>query len=363
MLSLNYDQALRKFSCSVKRAPDDANRVIVGPSLATVGFSLCSLVSCHLLLEASHHGDELLELNFTVTVLVDLFDNAVDGLDAERISATEAENLADLVSGDDTRAVLVEHAESGVELLLRGEAALACGSNYELGVVDEAAVVGVDSAEHFLDFRVGHNSTVVLQVALLDLLHGELTIAVLIEGPEDLGEVVTLLLAHELRGDESIGGLLECNVGLEFAEVVKGVDGERLVDLKGSELCEPRVLEGLLSGRSLFTSVSQERADERLGVVRDLLPSAVLKGESTLTDLLHDLLIGLTIERRHTGEENKCDDTARPDIAFVVIILVKDLGSNVVRGAELLVEVTVRVVDERGTEVDNLDLIELLVGF
>ena len=209
-----------------------------------------------------------------------------------------------------------------MELLLRSEAALASGRDHELGVVDEAAVVSVDSAEHLLDFLVGHNSTVVLQVALLDLFHGELAVAVLIEGPEDLRQVVTLLLAHELRSDESIGGLLERNVGLEFAEVVKGVDGERLVDLKGSELSEPRVLEGLLSRRSFFASVSEEGADERLGVVRDLLPSAVLEGESALTNLLHDFLIGLTIEGRHAGEENKCDDTARPDIAFVVVIFI-----------------------------------------
>ena len=302
--------------------PDDANLVIVGPSLATVAFSLYSLVCCHLLLKASHHRDELLELDFTVTVLVNLFDNAVDSLDAKRISAAEAENLADLIGSNNARAVLIEHAESGVELLLRSEAALASGRDHELGVVDEAAVVSVDSAEHLLDFLVGHNSTVVLQVALLDLFHRELAVAVLIEGSEDLGQVVTLLLAHELRSDESIGGLLERNVGLEFAEVVKGVDGERLVDLKGSELSEPRVLEGLLSRRSFFASVSEEGADERLGVVRDLLPSAVLEGESALTNLLHDLLIGLTIEGRHAREENKCDDTARPDIAFVVVIFI-----------------------------------------
>ena len=93
-----------------------------------------------------------------------------------------------------------------------------------------------------------------------------------------------------------------------------------------------------------------------------MCPCAVFETELTLTDLLHDLLIGLTVEGRHAGKEDKRDDAARPDIALVVIVLVKDLGGNVVRRAKLLVEVTVRVVDERGTEVNNLDLIELLVG-
>jgi len=69
------------------------------------------------LFEAGHHSDELLELDLTVTVLVDLLDNGVDGLNAEGVSATEAENLTDLISGDDARTVLVKHAEGGVELL------------------------------------------------------------------------------------------------------------------------------------------------------------------------------------------------------------------------------------------------------
>ena len=46
----------------------------------------------------------------------------------------------------------------------------------------------------------------------------------------------------------------------------------------------------------------------------------------------------------------------------MIIVLVKDLGCNVIGCAELLVKVTVGVVDERGAEVNDLDLIELLVG-
>ena len=45
----------------------------------------------------------------------------------------------------------------------------------------------------------------------------------------------------------------------------------------------------------------------------------------------------------------------------MIIVLVKDLGCNVIGCAELLVKVTVGVEDEGGTEVNDLDLIELLV--
>ncbi len=46
----------------------------------------------------------------------------------------------------------------------------------------------------------------------------------------------------------------------------------------------------------------------------------------------------------------------------MVVVLVQNLGSNVVRSSKLLVKVTVGVIDEGGTEIDDLDLIEFFVG-
>ena len=45
----------------------------------------------------------------------------------------------------------------------------------------------------------------------------------------------------------------------------------------------------------------------------------------------------------------------------MVVVLVEDLGCDVVRSAELLIEVTVGVIDEGGAEVNDLDLVELFV--
>ena len=47
----------------------------------------------------------------------------------------------------------------------------------------------------------------------------------------------------------------------------------------------------------------------------------------------------------------------------MVVVLVEDLGCDVVRSAELLIEVTVGVIDEGGAEVNDLDLVELFVLF
>ena len=91
------------------------------------------------------------------------------------------------------------------------------------------------------------------------------------------------------------------------------------------------------------------------------MPDAVIEVERALAHLLHDILIGLSVEGRHSREKNVSNDTSGPDIALAVVVLVEDLGGDVVRSAELLVEVTVGVVDEGGAEVDDLDRVELFV--
>ena len=91
------------------------------------------------------------------------------------------------------------------------------------------------------------------------------------------------------------------------------------------------------------------------------MPDAVIEVERALAHLLHDILVGLPIERGHSREKNICDDTTGPNVALLVVVFVEDLGGDVVRRAELLVEVTVGVVDERGAEVDDLDLVKLFV--
>ena len=133
--------------------------------------------------------------------------------------------------------------------------------------------------------------------------------------------------------------------------------------MESGELGDPRMLEGLGGRGSLLGVVSEEGADEALAVLRDGLPDAVIEGESTFAHLLHDILIRLTIEGRHTRKNDVSDDTGGPDIALLVVVLVENFRGNIVGRAELLVEVTVGVVDEGGTKIDDLDLVELLVLF
>ena len=312
-------------------------------------------------IELLHHVDELLEVNLAVAIFVNLTNDLVDGFLAEAVVTAKFENLADLVLGDAAGVVLVEHSEGSLQFLLRRNGVLVHGGNHELGVVDETTAVGVDGIEHSLDFLVGHDLSVVLEVSFLDLLDGEFTVSVLVEGLEDLGEVVAFALVKELGSDESEGSLLHGGVALEVAEVGEGLNSLGLLDLELSELNDPWVAESIGSAGSGALVEGEQLGDEILGVGADLLPDAVIEREVALTNLLHDLLIGLSVEGRHAGEKDVDEDTAGPDVALVVVALVKNLGGDVVRGAKLLVKWTVRVVDEGGSEINDLDLVELLV--
>ena len=164
-----------------------------------------------------------------------------------------------------------------------------------------------------------------------------------------------------MRSNEREGGLFERDITVKFAQVVQGVHGEGLVDLESCQLGDPWVLESLFGRWALLRVVGEKRADEALAILRDGLPDAVVEAELSFTDLLHDILVGLSVERRHTRKQDVCDDTTGPDIALFVVVLVENFGGNVVRCAELFVKVSVGVVDERGAEINNLNLIELLV--
>jgi len=178
-----------------------------------------------------------------------------------------------------------------VQLLLRGQVLLVGSGHNELSVVDEAAPVRIDRVEHVLHFLVAHNSAVVLKISNLDFFHAKFSITVRVESLEDLGKVVTLTLAHELRGDEREGSLLESNVAPEMAEVIERVHGESFINLKGGQLSDPGVLQGNFGRGALFGVVCEQGTDETLAVLGDSLPDAVIEGELSLTNLLHDVLV------------------------------------------------------------------------
>ena len=123
------------------------------------------------------------------------------------------------------------------------------------------------------------------------------------------------------------------------------------------------MLESLISTWAVFLLIGQELGNEIFALVRDIVPCLVVESECSSTDFFHDFLITGAIEGWLTTEKNEANDSTTPDIAFSTVVLVKDLRGNVVRSSELFIQGLAWVIDKRGSEVNDLDLVKLLVLF
>lgn len=71
-----------------------------------------------------------------------------------------------------------------------------------------------------------------------------------------------------------------------------------------------------MGGRAYVLVVGEELFDEVLSIDADVFPASVVKAKFAGTDLLHDVLIVLTVKWGIAGKKNVSDDTSRPNIAL-----------------------------------------------
>mmetsp|Transcript_5766 Transcript_5766/g.11783 ORF Transcript_5766/g.11783 Transcript_5766/m.11783 type:complete len:206 (+) Transcript_5766:195-812(+) len=140
-----------------------------------------------------HHLDELLVVDLPVTVNVGLADHLVNLLVGQLLTKV-GHHVTQLSSGDEAVAVLVEHLEGLLQLLLRvGVLHLLGHQGKELGEIDGAVAVGIDLVDHVLKLGLGgvlaegaHHGA--------KLLGGNGAVAILIEEGERLLELSNLLV-------------------------------------------------------------------------------------------------------------------------------------------------------------------------
>ena len=166
-----------------------------------------------------HHFGELVKGNLTVTIGIDLLDDVVD--DCLLKILTKGKDLLDLISGDGTTTIFIEHLERRLELVVGEEVLLVHGGNHEFGVINSTTAIDIDLIEHLIDFLVGHGLTEVLEISIFDLLLVELTVTVGIHGSEHFIDAFSFLLGEELTGNESKSCLLELGLSIELTEVGK----------------------------------------------------------------------------------------------------------------------------------------------
>lgn len=107
--------------------------------------------------------------------------------------------------------------------------------------------------------------------------------------------------------------------------------------------------------------VCEQLGDQVLRLGGDVLPAGFREGVLANAHLFHNLLVAVAVEGGHSRKDDVQDDSARPDVALLVIFLIEDLGRDVVRRAEFFIKRFAAVEDEGGSEVYNFNLIEVLV--
>ena len=85
--------------------------------------------------------------------------------------------------------------------------------------------------------------------------------------------------------------------------------------------------------------------DQIDGLRANALPLFVVYAELARFDFLDYLIVVDPVERRITAEQNVENHTNAPKIAFLIVLVLQHLGSDVVWSSELLVHFLIRIED------------------
>lgn len=100
--------------------------------------------------DTAHHLEELVEVNLSITVLVDLSDGLVElGLRVDVTELLASEKREKLTRVDLATGVSVEHLEGCLQVCLTQEGSCVHRCSQELCVVDSARVVRVSTSQDF----------------------------------------------------------------------------------------------------------------------------------------------------------------------------------------------------------------------
>lgn len=105
--------------------------------------------------------------------------------------------------------VRVELVESNFQVIIGRELIMIKRGHYKLCIIDVTAIVDIDLFEKIRDLFLRDNLSIVVQIAHLQLFQRKVTVTVGVEGFEHARQLLLLLLAEDLGGNEGLGGLLE----------------------------------------------------------------------------------------------------------------------------------------------------------
>ena len=219
-----------------------------------------------------------------------------------------------------------------------------------------AGATHINRVEHLVDVFVVDGTAEVLLKCLCDFIFREMTVMVDVDLAEETRQGLLLSLGQQMRDNISIGGLFKLLSNFECLHVCKSIldlllceliqvflhvlalilmdvilplEKGLILDLKLVQL-EPLVIQSLLGRKSLFGVIAQDLCYKVFGLGADVSPLVSSHVIFTNFDESHDFKVMICIERWSARQKGVHDDSTAPDVAFVVVILIEDLGRQVV---------------------------------
>ena len=324
--------------------------------------------------DTAHHLKELLEVDLTVAVLIDLGDRLVKlSLRVDISELLASQQLEQFGRIDLPAIVRVEHLEGRLEVCLPQERRCVHSRSQELystnssqsqshflfwiltGVVDGARCISVGALQDLNELV----AILTITQTMLQLFQTDGTVAIAVERLEDILELLDIV-GVGLHGDGHQGDLLDLFRLLELFEVadVEAVDCSlgllsAFVRVRG----QPSMLESLVGCESSLRPRDQ-LVNQVLSLSSDLVPLLTIVIEGAASDHLQDFLVIVSVEGRISAEQNVEHAPRGPHIAADVVVTGQDLRRDVVwcAGTSLHSMQFASFHDLRQAEINNLQI-------
>lgn len=126
-------------------------------------------------------------------------------------------------------------------------------------------------------------------------------------------------------------------------------------------ILEPLVLEGVLGEGAIGIINCKQILYQALTLLTNVWPDATFHGVLANLYSLYDLVIGLAVEWWASRQQDIHKDANGPDITPLVIVLLQDLGRNVIRSTVHLLQLCfLLVVLDRRSEVDDFQCVVII---
>mmetsp|Transcript_24356 Transcript_24356/g.61802 ORF Transcript_24356/g.61802 Transcript_24356/m.61802 type:complete len:458 (-) Transcript_24356:190-1563(-) len=233
---------------------------------------------------------------------------------ADLVARTPRQDLQQLLLGHGAAAVVVEDLEGLPHDVLLEDLLLVERGRQELRVLDGLVTIRAQ----LLERQVPGNLHALGLNCGAELGHGDVAVAVAVEGLEDLAQVLRVFVGRAPRQGRD-RRLLEHVEILEVPHCLDHILHDVRLRQRVAHL-QPLVLQGLHDLAARFRLLPEHLRKQCLRILGDLLPTLVLETDGLPPDVVQELVLGLPLERVLARQDYVQDHPRAPRVALLIVL-------------------------------------------